>query len=369
MKDNPESNSKDLLDPLKSKDFLLDILKGDQNKFALLEQWYNQENISHKMTKSNTALFNLILDAYNYSKNNNYNIERIKKENEELKMSADLSSFDNIYINAIENLRKENEDNQNLFIMKINEIQKNIEEMKNNHKIEITNLENKIDGMKIKNINLEKKYDEIKKDNNNLEKKIDGMKNENFKQKKQINDMENKFNINTYFQNIDGLKLLINECILKLKINYMDNMGNINKIKISQLISVVNDLFSFRNIFIYRKFIHIVLKRIIEIYKDYMEISNIKGKDKIVVKKNFHKSTALTFLLNFFFFVKKKANSIIHITNIIDLIKDLKSKSSLDINEINSIKDSNTMFNDLKKNCTYKAIIETFNLKMPLIFF
>ena len=223
--------------------------------------------------------------------------------------------------------------------------------------------------MKIKNINLEKKYDEIKKDNNNLEKKIDEMKNENFKQKKQINDMENKFNINTYFQNIDGLKLLINECILKLKINYMDNMGNINKIKISQLISVVNDLFSFRNIFIYRKFINIVLKRIIEIYKDYMEISNIKGKDKIVVKKNFHKSTALTFLLNFFFFVKKKANSIIHITNIIDLIKDLKSKSSLDINEINSIKDSNTMFNDLKKNCTYKAIIETFNLKMPLIFF
>ena len=41
----------------------------------------------------------------------------------------------------------------------------------------------------------------------------------------------------------------------------------------------------------------------------------------------------------------------------------------MDLKTVSSIKDSNTMFIDLKKKPTYNVIIKTFNSNMPLIFF
>ena len=51
------------------------------------------------------------------------------------------------------------------------------------------------------------------------------------------------------------------------------------------------------------------------------------------------------------------------------LIDDLNNKDSLTLKDINSIKDSRTFLKDIKNNCTYQSLINSFRYKLPLLFF
>ena len=314
----------DLLDVSKSKYFLLEVLNGDQNKYKELEKWFNERKIKEQITKSQEYLFDLIINGYNNSKKNNFQIEQLKKENDELKFS-------------------QNDNLSDLFLIEMND--------------RFISLQNKISNdFDEKMAIMEKSFQE----------KIRNLQKTN-------NEMKNQIITNKFEQNIKTLSLNMNIYLCDLKFDYSDKKGKIKSIHINKLISIVNGLFSYGNIFIYRKIINILLRRIIEIYKDSLtfQFDPVNKEKKIIVDYSTKKDylTALSWLIDFFFYVKGICNSIIHVLDVIKTIKELYEKNSFKLSEIEKIKDFKTILTDLGKNCTYNTLVETIGSKTPLMFF
>ena len=116
--------------------------------------------------------------------------------------------------------------------------------------------------------------------------------------------------------------------------------------------------------FIFRKIINILLKKILEKYKDDIDI-NKNDKLYVVSKKNY--SNALDYLIDFFFFIKSKTSSIIHLLKSSKaLLKELPSQQPLE--EENCLKGIDIFLKDLELT-SFEYLINLFNLRIPLIFF
>ena len=138
---------------------------------------------------------------------------------------------------------------------------------------------------------------------------------------------------------------------------YLDKIVTINNIQIEKLVYLFNELFSFHNIFIYRKIVNLLLEQILILYKNNLCIKENKNMaKKILVIESTTAPTNLQKIINFFFFIKKNESNILHVLSIShNFTKELNTCNTIDLSDIYNLKDINSVFSESKKNCTYQS--------------
>jgi len=308
-----KENNDNYFDRPENKNFVNDILKGNNGNLSKLKNWYYSKN-NNELKKNENKLYNVIIEL----------CDGIVNDNKDLKPEKETSSSNNV--------------NNNFFKK------------------------------------MEERLSKIEEKNNNLLLIIDQQNKEINDQKKEINDQKIdhlSFRITQFWENTNNLLTQKELALTTLKVEYLDKIGTIHNIQIEKLVYLINELYSFRNIFIYRKIVNLLLEQILILYKNNLCIKeNKKGVKKILVIKSVNTPTNLQEIINFFFFIKKNASNILHILRISqNFIKELNTCNTIDISDINNLKDINTIFTELKKNCTYQSLIETMKYKLPLMFF
>lgn len=307
-----KENTKDYFELPESKNFTKDILKGNNEKLSNLKSWYYSKN-KNEFKKNEDKLYSVIIELCDGIVNDNKDLKP-KKETQ----SSDMNN--NLLKKMEERLCKIEDSNKNLLLV----------------------------------------IDEQKKKINEHQKEISDHKNEQL-----------SFRIEQFCENINNMLIQKEMTLTNLKLEYLEKLGNINNIQIEKLVFLINDLYSFRNIFIYRKIVNVLLEQILILYKNDLCIKeNKKGVKIISVINPISAPINLQKIINFFFFIKKNTSNILHILNISQtFIKELKTCNTIKLADINNIKDINSVFSELNKKCTYQLLIETMKYKLPLMFF
>ena len=342
-----KETEENLLDYSKNKNFIMNILEGDQASFKKLETWFNKQTLKNATSKYENIIYDIILNGYNISKNKNIKIETLSKEKESNEFITNMSQ--NYNNDLYEQVLKTIDVNNKLCNEKLSLMEKNFTEI-------IIVTKDELEKVKIKEKETKEELEKVK-----------------IKEKETKEELEEKIlknRISIFEDKINDYKLSKNSVLLESIVDYTNKKIEFKNCKINNLVLLVNDLYSFRNIFIYSKITNVLLKRIIIKYKDDLEV----GKDdKLTVKSNLttlNYSTCLSLLIQFFFFVKKKTSSILHLLKTTkELVQDLNDKNSLNFEEVNLMKDSNTLLNDLEKNYTYQDLINSLERKIPLLLF
>ena len=286
---NIESKS-NLLDFSDNKEFILKVLEGDRKSFKELEKWFIEQNQSNKIDKNNSHIYELVKSGYNISNINKDKIEKLTKEKEILNVLADPNA---------------NESHNTFFEQIVNIIKNTQKELEQKFKTEKEEIEQKF---KTEKEEIEQKF---KTEKEEIEQKLKTQKDEvehklNEKLELEKKGIEQKIidnRIKIFIQSINDYKLLKNTFISDSIIKYTNQKIDLNNLQIVKLSALINDLYSFKNVYIYRKITNILLKKIIIKYKDDLSIDK---SNKIKVKEKFKYSNSLALLIDFFFFVKKK---------------------------------------------------------------
>ena len=185
----------------------------------------------------------------------------------------------------------------------------------------------------------------------------------------QICQMSNQINakmelfqfINNFTQYETNKRLYLTD----LKCYYIEGKYKINDVEITKLVSLVNDLYSFKNLSIYRKIAYLLLEILIKTNKEKFH-PELK---KVVINDEYKKSD-LAILISFLFYVKDKSSNLLHFSEeakkIFRNIKD-QSKNNIEDKDIYRIKSFSEFFNANK--CTYDNLINTLKYETPLLFF
>ena len=148
----------------------------------------------------------------------------------------------------------------------------------------------------------------------------------------QICQMSNQINakmelfqfINNFTQYETNKRLYLTD----LKCYYIEGKYKINDVEITKLVSLVNDLYSFKNLSIYRKIAYLLLEILIKTNKEKFH-PELK---KVVINDEYKKSD-LAILISFLFYVKDKSSNLLHFSEeakkIFNNIKD-QSKNNIE---------------------------------------
>lgn len=217
--------------------------------------------------------------------------------------------------------------------------------------------------IKEKNNNGEKIELKKKEDSNLLENKNDKVQYDlnNIKEILKKHDKEfNQVKINEFIRDVEIF--LVNESLYyaNLKITCIDEKNKLNNINITYLNSIVNDLYSFKNLSIYRKISSTLIKKIVFVYKDNLIYRN----GKILSYDNDN----INNIIDFFIYIKKNTSELLHFSNISKKILKSLTEGNNKLDNNKRIKDSNKFFIDLEK-ATTEMLIETLINDTPLLFF
>ena len=87
--------SKDLLDLELNKDFIMDIIDGNEQNFSILKNWYYTRKLQKpEIDKQKQFLFDMIVHIVNVSKQKDEEIKKLKEQIERINIENSLESFD-----------------------------------------------------------------------------------------------------------------------------------------------------------------------------------------------------------------------------------------------------------------------------------
>ena len=189
------------------------------------------------------------------------------------------------------------------------------------------------------------------------------------KLKKEINILNSKFNLKLnliqFINNFTAYETNKSFYLTDLKLYYLEGKYKISDLEIAKLLSLINELYSFKNLSIYRKISYLLLEVLIAKNKEkfHSEYTN-------VVINTEYKKSSLADITHFLFYVKSKASKLLHFSEeakkIFSNIKEQSNKNLIS-QEINNIKSFSEFFD--AKNCTYGNLINTLGSETPLLFF
>ena len=176
-----------LLDFKANEEFVSKVLEGELNSYQRLEKWFNEQNLKKRIDKNQMLAYDLILKGYNISKEKNYKIEKIEKENKDLEEMSSISEkllFKYAAATTDELKERITSMEKNFEILKTQKeyIEKEFEENKIIQKEQIKELFNQ------KEENKEILQNQIKE----LENKLFNQKEDKEKLQNQIKELENK---------------------------------------------------------------------------------------------------------------------------------------------------------------------------------
>ena len=323
----------DLLDLGKNIDFLFDIIKGKEENFIKLESWYKEKNKNKSIDSYKQNVFRLIEFAYlqnkEKKKNEKENLEKknVKNQNAQLE-DTNL----NINLDAIMN--------------KINELIKNDEQKTKKIDVLIKN-----DEQKTKKIDELIKNDEKKTDEIMILKEDQIILNTKYYIMKFINDVQNYINKeNNYYNDIH--------------IFCLEQKNILQQVDIYILRSLTIDLYSYKNLCVYRKISYLLLKEIITEKKKCIIYNN--------KFKSINKDQNLDNIISFFFWVKQSISELIHFSikakDLYDSLINQKKQENINLIKEEDIKNTNDYLEKLK-DCSYEDLIDCLDKSTPLLLF
>ena len=330
----------DLLDIEKNFDFLFDIIKGKEENFFKLESWYKEKNINKPFDSYKEKVFRLIEFAYLQNKEKNKNEKEILTKKDVKNQNTPLENT-NLNINL------------EIILKQINELKQNDEQ-----KTKIINELKQNDEQNTKIINELKQNDEQKtgeimilKENEKSIKKDQNLLNIKNCIMEFINDVQNYINKENIYYN-------------EIRFFCFDKKSFLKNVDICILKSLTIDLYSFKNLCIYRKISYLLLSEIITEKKDFLKYNGIF--------KSTNKDKDLENTISFFFWVKQSISKLIHFSMDSKLFYDRLIKPNQDkqinLKDIEKIKNTNDYLEQLK-DCTYEKLIECLGQSTPLLLF
>ena len=185
-----------------------------------------------------------------------------------------------------------------------------------------------------------------------IDKKMNEMNN-------QINSLNGKMNLYQFINSFNLYQTNKRLYLTDLKCYYIEGKYKINDVEITQLVSLVNELYSFKNLSMYRKIANLLLEILIKI--------NHGEPTKVVINNNYRKSD-LSDLISFLFYVKDKISNLLHFSEESKkTFIEIKEQSKNNIDKDNNNKSFSEFFDT--NNCTYGNLINSLNSEIPLLFF
>ena len=369
-------------DIFKNEEFLDKIFES--NNFSILQKWVYEN--SHKIDENKKLCFKIISKSMAIIEAQKREINQKNNEIQEKdKMIKELNKTQNEY----------DKDSQNTLEKSHKLYEDKLEKLSNNLMIKINEIQNDFDDKLKKNNERwnEKLSDKIKENNERWNEKLSDKINENneswnekLSDKIKENDdlwneklsdqkinliiLEINFKVENFRRNIENLINYKRHYLTNLKVECLEKEIELNEIDKNKLIVLCNDFYSFRNIAVYRKIINILLKKIIDLYLNNLNIENKNNKKFIKADKNCENYHDLNDIINFFFFFKKKSSLILHFLDDVEgLIKKLNKQEPFRFQIMENIKGREDFLKDIKENCSYEKLINTLKLERPLLFY
>lgn len=199
-------------------------------------------------------------------------------------------------------------------------------------------------------------------------KKVETIENNNSDVNSKINNMIAKMNEMELTINILSFNDEVKNILIKEYFFYREEQMKLNDFEENRLLSLMNDLYLFKNISIYRKIAYILSSELISKFKKflYKEGINVKLYPKYYYNDNFKN---LRNILDFFNFVYNKTSKFVHWSKeSIDLYDSIKNKGNI-LNNNENTKTTKEFIESLKSKCTCSTLINTLKDDTSYLFF